>query len=127
MCVGFIGLWLDSVFSCVDFSAVLQDSGTAYAFSNVFSPHARQAVMSLGSDGPVTVWINDSKIHANKVFRGWRAISPDNDKINIQLQKGWNKVLVKVCRAGTPWGFTFRILDEDGKRIDDLRFDADAK
>lgn len=111
----------------VDFSAVLQDSGTAYAFSNVFSPHARQAVMSLGSDGPVTVWINDSKIHANKVFRGWRAISPDNDKINIQLQKGWNKVLVKVCRAGTPWGFTFRILDEDGKRIDDLRFDADAK
>jgi hypothetical protein len=111
----------------VDFSSILKDSGVAYAYSNAWSAKAQKVTFSLGTDGPVVVWINGEKVHSYKKYRGWRAISPDNDKFEVQLNKGWNSVMVKVSRGGSPWGFTLRVLNADGKRINGIRFDADAQ
>ena len=111
-------------YSAVDFTAVMGNlNATAYAFSNLVSPKKQKVTLSLGSDGPVMVWLGGKQVHAKKEFRGWRGISPDKDLIEVTLQQGHNPILIKTSRAGTPWGFALRIVDADGKRVEGLHFD----
>lgn len=115
-------------YAAVDFAATLANSnGTAYAYSNVYSPKDQSLTMSLGTDGPVVVWLDGKRVHGKKEFRGWRGISPDKDRVAVKLNKGWTPVLIKVSRAGTPWGFALRFHDADGKPVDDLRYDPEVK
>ena len=109
----------------VDFSAVLEETGTAYACMRVGSPRQQSVIFSLGSDGPIAIWLNNRRVHSNKVYRGWQPISPDQDKVPVTLKKGWNTLLVKCCRGGTPWGFLLRVLDKDGNPIEGLQFSAE--
>ena len=84
----------------------------AYGLVYVFSPDNRAAQILLGSDDGVRVWLNDDLVHTNPAYRG---AYPDQDKVDVRLKKGWNKVLVKILQGGGGWGYYFRFVDPDGE------------
>jgi len=96
------------------------EQALAYGLVYVYSPEARKTQMLLGSDDGVRVWLNDALIHTNPAYG--RA-SPDQDRVLVELKKGWNKLLVKVLQGGGGWGFYVRFVDPEG----DLRFSTEIK
>jgi len=74
----------------------------AYAYTEVESIHARDAVISLGSDDGIRVWLNGAVVHENETGRGY---SPDADTATVKLKVGMNRILVKVDNYVAGWGF----------------------
>jgi hypothetical protein len=83
-----------------------------YGLVYVFSPDDRRAVVLLGSDDGVRVWVNDELAHTNPSYR---AAEPDQDRVSVSLKKGWNKVLIKVLQGAGGWGYYFRFSDPKGE------------
>lgn len=98
------------------------DNVLAYAFSYVYSPVARKATVSVGSDDGCRVWIG-----GKLVIDHWeaRAAKPAQDQTVIDLPKGWTAILIKVEERIGGWGFFFDLLGEDGKPLADLQWRAD--
>jgi hypothetical protein len=88
------------------------EQAIAYGLIYVFSPEARQALILVGSDDGVRIWLNDNLIHNNPAYRG---AYPDQDKVQAELKQGWNKLLVKVQQGGGGWGYYLRFVDPEGK------------
>jgi len=88
------------------------EQAIAYGLAYVFSPEARQALILVGSDDGVRVWLNDNLIHDNPAYRG---AYPDQDKVQADLKKGWNKLLIKVQQGGGGWGYYLRFVDPEEK------------
>lgn len=86
----------------------------AYGLSYVHSPRTMKTEMLVGSDDGVRVWLNDRLVHTNPAYRG---AYPDQDKVMVKLQKGWNKVLIKVLQGGGGWGYYLRFVDPEEKLI----------
>jgi hypothetical protein len=82
-----------------------------YGLAYVYSPDSRTTHILLGSDDGVRVWLNDALVHSNPAYRG---AYPDQDKVKVTLNPGWNKVLIKVLQGAGGWGFYVRLADPDG-------------
>jgi len=87
------------------------EQAIAYGLVYVFSPEELKTHMLIGSDDGVRIWLNDNLIHSNPAYRG---AYPDQDRISVELKKGWNKLLVKVLQGGGGWGFYVRFIDPEG-------------
>jgi hypothetical protein len=96
----------------------------AYASTQVFSPDERKAVLFIGSDDGVKCWLNGKLVHAHNTSRG---VKPDEDCVSVTLQRGWNRVLLKITQGDGGWGFYFRIAHPDEQPFEDLRFSVDGK
>ena len=88
------------------------EQAIAYGLTHLYSPEERQVTLLLGSDDGVKLWINDVLVHTNPAYRG---AYPDQDRINVNLKAGWNKVLIKVLQGAGGWGFYLRIPDPKGE------------
>jgi hypothetical protein len=64
----------------------------------------------LGSDDGIKVILNGKEIH--KVLTV-RIAQPDEDKLMLQLKKGWNSLLLKIENNLGGYQFYARIIDED--------------
>jgi hypothetical protein len=91
-----------------------------YGLAYVHSPDDRTTHILLGSDDGVRLWLNDELVHSNPAYRGHY---PDQDKIKVNLRKGWNKVFIKVLQGDGGWGFYLRFADPDGA----LRYATEPK
>jgi len=91
----------------------------AYLRTRFRSPVARQAVLELGSDDGVKVWLNRTLVHANNVTRG---VSAGEDRVEVDLRQGRNFMLVKVTQGVGGWGFTACLADKDGEVLTDLEY-----
>lgn len=87
-----------------------KNNSVSYALSEIIVPDDRTALIGLGSDDDVKVWINGKEVHKNKVAR---AVSIDNDIFEITLNKGSNQVLIKIVNGLYDYGFSFRPLGKD--------------
>ena len=96
------------------------DYAIAYALTYVYSSRDREAQFRLGSDDGIKVWLNDDLIFD---YETTRSAGVDDDAIDVDLKKGWNKVLVKVSESWGSWGFYFRVTDPAGNPLDFLIFD----
>jgi hypothetical protein len=65
------------------------------------------------------LWLNSEKVLSQNVER---TTVLDDDIIPVQLIKGENTILVKVCNTELNWGMYLRITDEHGDAIEDLIF-----
>lgn len=83
----------------------------AYAFTSLDMPFSQKAILAIGSDDGVKVWLNGKLVHQNHILR---AVTTDQDKIKIHLRKGRNTILVKVSQLGAEWGFTCRLFKITG-------------
>lgn len=90
------------------------DLVTAYAFAEIVSKKAREAVLKCGSDDGIRVWVNDELVHDNPALRG---VTPGEDSVRIRLKEGSNTLLVKVCEQRGDWSFCVRLEDGKGRPL----------
>jgi HEAT repeat protein len=94
----------------------------AYARTWVYSDQPQPARLELGTDDGVKVWLNRKVVHANNALRG---LTPDEDKVNVALNHGWNALLLKVTQFNQGWAFCARFRKPDGSPLDGLQFAAE--
>ncbi len=79
----------------------------AYAYTEVHAEKDVTVNFSLGTNDGGRLWINGEEVWDHTYARGIKA---DEDLIPILLNKGKNKILLKVEERGNNWGFCARIL-----------------
>ncbi|MEO1991425.1 MAG: PSD1 and planctomycete cytochrome C domain-containing protein [Pirellulales bacterium] len=78
---------------------------TIYLFREVTSDRPVHLNVSLGSDDGIRVWLNNKFI---KEERAKRAAAADQLFVNLPLDKGNNRLLIKIINASGSAGFYFR-------------------
>jgi tetratricopeptide (TPR) repeat protein len=120
--------WFPSgaTFGVMKFDTLLYPSteGVAYALNYLYSPSDREVYIRLGSSGATSIWLNDTRVLSRDVYRN---LYIDQDIVRCQLNKGWNKLLIKVCQDTGIWGFILRITDTDGNAIPELKYSLEPK
>jgi len=111
----------------INFKHIYERSNWAVAYGLLYtlSPENREVQFRIGTDDGSKVWLNDKEIW--KLNKSGPAIL-DDVIIRVNLKKGVNKILIKVCNTGAgDWGFFFRITDGEGNGVPDVQFvSADA-
>jgi len=79
---------------------------STYLFRTVKVPAAAAVEASLGSDDGCELWLNGRKVHSHDIPRG---PAPDQDRVNLALQPGENRLLFKIHNNGGGHGFYFRL------------------
>jgi alpha-galactosidase len=74
----------------------------AYAYAAVDSIHARDAVLSFGSDDGIKIWLNGKEVFTHETQRGYQ---PDSDAVDVKLVEGTNRLLLKISQHTAGWGF----------------------
>ncbi|MEN6429097.1 MAG: hypothetical protein ABFE13_27425 [Phycisphaerales bacterium] len=107
-------LWavLDSEYGVIGLSAVVPDwFKVGYAWAQIDMPEEKSAVLGIGSDDHVKVWLNGKLVHENWVSGG-RGVVPDNDRVPVTFKKGTNQLVLKIQNGGGAWGFACRLLTQ---------------
>jgi dienelactone hydrolase len=99
--------WGDAV-NLLDAVDAPKDTGVAYAFASITRPASGKALLSVGSDEGVRVWVNGLLVLDRPVER---SLTPDEDQVEIDLHSGENQLLVKVSQSWGPWTFCLRVLE----------------
>lgn len=94
------------------------DNRAAYLRTRVWSDAAKEAVLELGSDDGVKVWMNGQQVFAKDVIR---PAAPGQDKAPVQLNEGWNTLLVKVTQGSAQWCLCARLRTVDGAVLEGIR------
>lgn len=81
-----------------------------YALTFIYSPEQKTVPLLLGSDDGVKVFLNDKEIHRKLLVR---ISQPDQDRVPLSLEKGWNKLLLKIENNFGGYAFFARIPDLD--------------
>ena len=77
-----------------------------YLAVRIDSTVAQAATFKIGSDDGLQVWLNGQKVHDHPATR---ALTPGEDKLEVQLQQGTNLVLLKIDQGQGPAGATFSV------------------
>lgn len=101
-----------------------RDDSAMYLRTYVRSPDARPAMLELGSDDGVKVWLNGAVIHSNRILRG---CEPAQDKVAVELRAGWNEIMLKVTNGNGGFGACLRVRTPEGGRIDNLEVNPDPE
>jgi hypothetical protein len=106
-----------------DLKAILAPPGPAlaYAHAYVFSSEETPAFLALGTDDGVKVYHNGLLVLDDHTHRAARK---DASMVKVVLQKGWNRLLLKVDQGVGAWGFYARYLDLSLRPMPDLRYAA---
>jgi putative membrane-bound dehydrogenase-like protein len=86
---------------------------SAYALTYVYSARPQKVEMLIGSDDTVRVWIHGRLVHE---YATPRPAVPDQDRVTVALEEGWNPVLVKVVNGAADHGLYLRFVG-DGLRV----------
>jgi predicted esterase len=83
---------------------------TEVAFAAAVLKREREgdAVLSVGSDGGVRVWVNGRLVHASRSERLFRF---DDEQVPVQLVKGDNPLLLQLEHRTGPWSLAVRVLE----------------
>ena len=77
-----------------------------YIARSLVTREAGPAVLSLGSDDGVKVWLNGRVVHDKP---GTRGVRENDDTIPLELAAGENRLLLKIINSGGFCGFYFRL------------------
>lgn len=91
-----------------------RDHAVAYVATVWRFPRRTRAVLKLGSDDSLEVFLNGRRVHD---FAGVRGSAPGQDSVEVAFQPGENVLLLKVGDQGGAWGFHFRAESPDGQRL----------
>ena len=78
----------------------------AYAYTEIESPESGPATILFGSDDGARIWVNDNLVFDKLITR---SAVKDEEKIPLLLEKGLNRILVKVEQNVGGWGFFLRL------------------
>jgi hypothetical protein len=85
-----------------------------YAWAQVDMPKETRAVLGIGSDDAVKVWLNGELVHRHWVNRG---LMKDNDLVPVTFKKGNNQLVLKVFNGVMGWGFLCRAVKVETEPI----------
>jgi tetratricopeptide (TPR) repeat protein len=99
----------------VDLSLALKPNTEAvgYALTWLQSDAETKAVLSFGASGGLKVWVNGVKAISSDRYNLARM---DQHQVQVNLRKGLNRVLVKVCQLSGPFGFYARVEKVEGQK-----------
>jgi len=99
----------------VDLSLALKPNTEAvgYGLTFITSDVETKAVLSLGVSGGTRVWVNGVKALSSDRYNLARM---DQHQVQVNLRKGLNRVLVKVCQLSGPFGFSLRVEKVEGQK-----------
>jgi len=91
----------------MDLNAVFNNKNYAYAYAyaELDMKESKAMLCGLGSDDAVKVWLNGKEVHKNFVGR---ALSKDDDLIELNFKQGSNQLLLKIQNFEYGWEFCFR-------------------
>lgn len=116
------GTWFDPKIrydGIVAFEFPYMDGIVCYGLVNVKVVSDTDAWLFVGSDDGWAAWVNGEL--ADK-FDAGRGVMFDQDRVNIRLRAGWNRLLVKIRNGDGAMGFVGRITDRTGRAIDGIQF-----
>lgn len=96
-----------------------------YAITYVYGDNNANVHIRVGTSGAMKTWCND-----NLIISEPEETNNDVDTYiaPVQLQKGWNKILVKVCNSELDRvNFLLRITDTKGNPLPGLRYTTDKQ
>jgi cellulose synthase operon protein C len=91
----------------VDLGAALRPNRgvVAYALTYLEAPRATRVQLGVGTSGAFRLFVNGEKALASERYNAPR---PDQAQVSVQLRKGLNRVLLKVCQDSGALGFYLR-------------------
>lgn len=99
------------------------EQATAYLATAIELKEAREVVLQLGSTGSLKVFHGALEVLSRKVERPFH---PDQDRVVLALQPGWNRVLVKLgIEEREPWVFAARLTELDGSPVRGMTVDLE--
>jgi len=103
----------------VSFYLAFEPKANAVAYAHVYlhAERTEAALLWLGSDEGVKVFLNGLVVHRRRVTRG---VTKDMDRVPVILKAGWNRLLVKVDQSVGGWGFCARFSTKDGQPVEGL-------
>jgi len=90
------------------------ENAAAYALTWLNTPKESDAVIAIGSDDGVVLWLNGERVHANLVPRGY---SPKADRVGVRLKQGRNQLLAKITQGMGDWSFAAHVEDAAGEPL----------
>ncbi len=99
------------------------DKLAAFGYSEIRSPSARSALMLIGSDDTLTVWLNGKTVYD---FRSSRSHGPATDRVEVNLVEAVNRIVVKCGNINGDWKYSlaltpppevYRPITKDGGRV----------
>lgn len=83
----------------------------AYVMTWVHAPEPRDVELALGADDGLRVWLDGIELGS---VAGCQGVYVDAFRFAGTLQKGWNRLLIKVHDGGGGWGLVARFYAADG-------------
>ncbi len=101
----------------IDLTALFdtKENVAAYAYTEIPVDKKSPVAFLVGSDDGCEFWVNGKKLHAAPVPR---SLEVDQDRVECELQPGYNRVLIKVLQGGSDWQFCVRVVGKDGNALD---------
>jgi hypothetical protein len=84
-----------------------KEFAVAYAWAEIEVSEATKAILGIGSDDGVKVWLNGELVHENWIGR---PVSKDDDVVGVGLREGKNQLLLKIQNGIGDWGFACRAV-----------------
>lgn len=88
-----------------------ENDRAAYLKTEIDSSREQEALLELGSDDGVKVWVNGQEVFGNNAVR---PASPGQDKVKIRLKQGVNTLMLKITQGGGEWRAYCRLRAADG-------------
>ena len=82
-----------------------KDDAVAYAFAKVVRAKAGKALLMVGSQDGIRVWLNGKPVLARD---GLRSLTLDEDQVEVEMNAGDNALLVKATALGS---FSARVVE----------------
>jgi outer membrane protein assembly factor BamB/SAM-dependent methyltransferase len=89
-------------------------SAAAYAYGEFHLTEPRQLALRIGSNDGFKCWFNGEEVGR---FDGGRSYAPEQDVVNVQGQRGVNRLLMKITQLGGRWAFSVRVTDTEGRPV----------
>ncbi|KPK46560.1 MAG: hypothetical protein AMK72_09620, partial [Planctomycetes bacterium SM23_25] len=101
----------------IDLRALYPEPRSGTALLHVFfeCPSEAAYTLRIGSDDAVRVDVDGRTVHRHDVPRPWRA---DEDRVRVDLARGWHRMLVRVVDYGGEWAVSIRVADAKDQPLD---------
>lgn len=98
------------------------DYGVCYAYVRVYASTQTTCQLWIGYDDGARVWLNGNEVLYDNRYGEFEA---DMTKLNITLQAGENRLLMKISEWMGNHGFSARFCTQDGGTVNGLTYDPE--
>lgn len=81
------------------------ENSAHYLYREIYAPFDQKVRLSLGSNDSFILFLNEKEILKKKVQR---TATPDQEKVELSLVEGKNRILMKIVNGANAWGFYFK-------------------